>query len=125
MNEQNNEQHINFNNALASLIPGAKPIDEEALRGVKVFGKLMLKRGNKFDETNTSLDQFIASENGDHIKAEMFILGSRNQIISQGKRVFLNVQKEGIQVIKADKFWFVELIHPTLDLSTCEVVEFS
>jgi hypothetical protein len=110
---------INFANAVATLKDGAT-INEEGLRNSVVYAKLMLKAGMKFDKVKSTKD-FILSAKGEHIRAELFIInGKGNMVIDQ--RLWVNVDK-GAKIMKDEhsKMFFVELIHPTVDLS--EAVE--
>ena len=115
--------NYNFDNAIMSLKDGENPLNEAELRKVRVFGKLMLNKGNKFDTEKRVLSQFIKSDSQNHIRAELFLLGSRGQIITDN-RVFVNVQIEGIKIKQGRNFWFVELVHPSIDIDSCESVEF-
>lgn len=106
---------INFANAVATLKDGAI-IDESALRNTVVYAKLMLNAGMKFDKVKSTKD-FILSAKGEHIRAELFIINNKgNMVIDQ--RLWVNVDK-GAKIMRDDttKMFFVELIHPTVDLS--------
>lgn len=110
---------ISFTNGLATLKDGFT-IDEGALRKARVYGKLMLNKGMKFDAVK-SVSDFMASENGQYIRAELFIVNSTgNMVIDQ--RMWLNVSKDAL-IMRDDQsrmFW-VELIHPIVDLSKSTV----
>lgn len=106
----------NFDNAVASLKDGAKPLNEEALRETRVFAKLMLPAGSKYDSIQSPND-FMLSESGEFIRAEMFIVNKRGTMVTD-HRTFVNVRKDAkIQRIAKQKLFFVELIHPTLNLA--------
>lgn len=106
---------INFANAVATLKDGAT-INESALRETTVYAKLMLQAGMKFDKVK-SVQDFILSAKGEHIRAELFIINSKgNMVIDQ--RLWVNVDKSA-KIMRDDhsRMFFVELIHPTVDLS--------
>ena len=125
MTTEINNPTYNFVNGVASLKDDClnRPLDEASLRATRVFGKLMLTKGTKFDPTNHKMVQFLLSTSEKYIKAELFIIGSRGQIITD-QRVFLNVAKENIAIQQGPNFWFVELIHPSVDVDACAIVEF-
>ena len=112
-------ENINFTNAVASIKDGAT-INESALRETTVYGKLMLKAGMKFDKVKSTKD-FLLSDSKKFIRAELFIINKRgNMVVDQ--RLWLNVSIEAkIMKDTSTKMYFVELIHPTVDLS--EAVE--
>lgn len=113
----------NFNNAVASLKDDAKPLDEAILRDTKVYAKLMISKGNKFEDVK-SRDMFMLSSEGNYIRAELFILKSNGQMVID-HRVFVNVDiNSKIMANKAGKFYYVELIHPTIDVSKDEAIDF-
>jgi hypothetical protein len=107
---------INFTNAVATLKDGAV-IDEAKLRDNKVYAKLMMKAGSKFGEPKSAKD-FLLSEKGTHIRAELFIITkSGNMVIDN--RLWVNVNIDAyILRDDATRMYFVELIHPTVDLSS-------
>lgn len=107
---------INFTNALATLKDGAS-INEEKLRETKVYAKLMLKSGGKFDQVK-SVKDFLLSDKGTHIRAELFIINSRGTMLIDN-RLWVNVELDAlIMRDDANHMFFVELIHPTVDLSS-------
>jgi len=111
--------NISFNNAVASIKDGAT-IDEAGLRNTRVYGKLMLKAGMKFDKVK-SIKDFIPSESGKFVRAELFYLNKQgNMVVDQ--RLWLNVAVDA-KVLRDDntKMFFVELEHPTVNLD--EAVE--
>jgi hypothetical protein len=110
---------INFSNAIATLKEGAT-INEEALRGTTVYAKLMMKSGMKFDNVK-SPDDFLHSTKGDHISAELFVITKSNSMLID-ERLWLNVDKNAtIMRDNNNRMFFVELIHPTVDLSSATV----
>lgn len=110
---------INFANAVATLKDGAI-IDESALRNTVVYAKLMLNAGMKFATVKSTKD-FILSAKGEHIRAELFIINNKgNMVIDQ--RLWVNVDKSA-KIMRDDnsRMYFVELIHPVVNLD--EAVE--
>lgn len=107
-------QLISFNNGIASVKEG-QTVDEQALRNTQVYAKLMLSKGNKFNAKTKSMDQFILSESKEYISAEMFILGSRGQMIVVDK-VFLNINPTQSSIKPFNNSWVCELIHPSFDV---------
>ena len=107
---------INFTNALATLKDGTS-INEEALRNTKVYAKLMLKSGGKFDQVK-SVKDFLLSDKGTHIRAELFIINKSGTMLTD-QRLWLNVDIDAL-IMRDDvnNMFFVELIHPTVDLSS-------
>lgn len=111
--------NINFNNAIATLKDEAV-IDEAGLRATQVYAKLMLKSGMKFDKVK-SVKDFLLSTKGSHIKAELFYINNRGNMVIDN-RLWLSVDKDAKIMKDANsRMYFVELIHPTVDLS--EAVE--
>lgn len=119
------EQVLSFTNGVATLKAGAKPIDESVFREHRIFGKLMLVKGNKFDPKHKKLDQFLKNESGTFIRAEAFMIGKSGQMISLGSRIFLNVELKGIEIYQNDNFWFVEMQHPKVDVTSLKPVKFT
>lgn len=113
---------IPFDNAVATIKPNSS-VDMDKLRSQRLFAKLYLKPGTKFDQV-TSLQDFMLSQAGNHIVAEPFILGKANQIISSDK-LFLSVDITAkFHKDSRNRMYWVELIHPTIDLSASEEVNF-
>ena len=109
-----NNNSINFVNALATVKDNAS-INEVGLRDTTVYAKLMLKSGKKFNTVKSTKD-FLLSESGKYIKAELFYINKRG-IAVYDNRMWLNVAIDAkIMRDDASKMYFVELIHPTLDL---------
>jgi hypothetical protein len=113
---------ISFTNAVASIKEGAV-IDEARLRDTTVYAKLMLTSGTKFG-TVVDRHQFLLSEAGNHIRAELFYLNKRNQQVFD-QRLFVNVSIDAKILCDATtKMYYVELEHPTVDLANAVEVEF-
>ena len=110
------EQLINFNNGVASVKEGFT-IDESKLRQVTVYAKLMLNKGTKHSDKS-----FMKSQSGAFIKAELFIIGSKGQIILDN-RLFVSIDPTKSKLLTNGSMWFVELEHPSLDVSKCESAE--
>ena len=110
------ETLINFNNGIASVKEGFN-IDESKLRNCNVYAKLMLSKGTKYVDKN-----FMKSKSGEFIKAELFIVGSNGQIIFDN-RVFVNIDPKKSKLLTSNNMWFVELEHPSLDISKAESAE--
>lgn len=114
---------LNFTNAIASTKDDSIQIDEATLRTTKIYAKLMLAKGEKF-EAVTSREQFLLSESGDYIRAELFFINKNNNMLID-HRLYLNVAIDA--VIKANtqnKFYYAELIHPTISLAEDEATSF-
>ena len=109
--------NYSFKNGVASLKPESnRPLDEGKLRETIVYAKLMLDKGGKYGEIKSRTD-FLTNEANTFIRAEMFILGSKSQIVYE-KRVFVNVNIESkIMADPVNKIYYVELEHPSLDVS--------
>jgi len=122
--DNNKQLDINygFDNGLASLRQGAKPLEESVLRETTVYAKLMLSKGTKFG-TVTDRKQFFLSKEKKHIVAELFIIGSKNQIVYD-KRVSVYVDiNANLEVDDKNKMYYVQLVHPTRDDSQCKPLE--
>jgi len=103
---------ISFVNAVANVKKGAT-IDTDRMRDHRVFGKLMLAKGQRFGGQKT-LGDFILSESKNTIAAEMFFVNSRGTMLSDN-RVFLHVHADALIIPdEVNHFYYVELIHPTL-----------
>jgi len=110
------EQLIKFNNGVASVKRGFS-IDESKIRECNVYAKLMLNKGTKYADK-----AFLKSQSGEFIKAELFIIGSRGQIIMDN-RMFVSIDPTKSNLQTNGNMWFVELQHPSLDVSQCETAE--
>ena len=110
------ETLINFNNAIASVKEGFA-IDESKLRNCTVYAKLLLNKGTKYSDKS-----FMKSKSGDFIKAELFIIGSNGQIIYDN-RLFVSIDPSKSKLLTSNNIWFVELEHPSLDVSKAESAE--
>ena len=110
------EQLISFNNAVASVKDGFT-IDESKLRQVTVYAKLLLNKGTKHSDKS-----FMVSKSASFIKAELFIIGSKGQIILDN-RLFVSIDPTKSKLLTNGSMWFVELEHPSLDVSKCESAE--
>jgi len=114
---------INFVNGLATLKDSNTVIDEAVLRQTKVYGKLMMSKGIKFGEV-TDRSQFLLSDSGDFIRAELFIIGKNGTIVTDN-RLFLNVAIDSdIGIDEVNKCYVVELIHPRFDPSKLVKADF-
>lgn len=113
---------ISFTNAVASIKEGVE-LDEARLRDTSVYAKLMLTSGTKFG-TVTDRHQFLLSEAGNHIRAELFYINKRNQQIFD-QRLFVNVNIDA-KILRDDttKMYYVELEHPTVNLADSTEVDF-
>jgi hypothetical protein len=110
------EQLISFNNGVASVKEGFI-IDESKLRATTVYAKLMLNKGTKHADKS-----FMKSASGAFIKAEAFVIGSKGQIVFDNK-LFLSIDPTKSKLLTNGSMWFVELEHPSIDVSKCESVE--
>ena len=111
--------NISFNNAVATLKDGAT-INEEGLRSTAVYGKLMLQAGKKF-ATVKSVKDFLLSDSKKFIRAELFYINKHGTMVVD-QRLWLNVSIDAkIMKDASTKMFFVELIHPTINLD--EAVE--
>jgi len=110
---------INFSNAIATLKDGAT-INEEVLRSTKVYAKLMLQAGMKFENVKSTKD-FILSDKGTHVRAELFIINKNDTMIIDN-RLWVNVNIDAV-IMRDDttRMFFVELIHTTVNLSNAVV----
>jgi len=107
-------ESIHFMNALANIKDDVS-IDEGRLRETRVYGKLMLKAGMKFDKVK-SVKDFLLSEKGEHIRAELFWI-NKNDCVVIDDRMWLNVAANAkIMRNDAGRLFYVELIHPTINL---------
>ena len=110
------EQLINFNNGVASVKEGFT-IDESKLRQATVYAKLMLNKGTKHSDKS-----FMMSKSASFIKAELFIVGSKGQIIFDN-RLFVSIDPTKSKLLTNGSMWFIELEHPLLDVSKCKSAE--
>jgi hypothetical protein len=114
--------NINFINAIASLKEG-ETIDMEKLRATKVYAKLMMAKGQSFGNI-TDRSQFLLSEKGSHMRAEAFIINRLGQPVEVNK-LFVNVDIDSkIKINEATKSYYVELEHPTIDISKDKEADF-
>jgi len=113
---------INFSNAIATLKDGAT-INEEVLRETKVYAKLMLQAGMRFENVKSTKD-FILSDKETHIRAELFVINKNDTMIIDN-RLWVNVNVNAV-IMRDDttRMFFVELIHTTVNLSNV-VIAFS
>mgnify|MGYP003589760131 CR=1 FL=1 len=110
---------ITFDNAVATLKEGAV-IDEAGLRTTAVYGKLMLQAGMKFDKVKSTKD-FLLSDSKKFIRAELFYINKHGTMVVD-QRLWLNVAIDAkIMKDASTKMYFVELIHPVINLD--EAVE--
>jgi len=117
---------IHFTNGLASTKEEATSINLDSLRTVKVYGKLMLNKGVSFEQAlkSKSFNSFLLSNDSEFIRAELFVVGKSNQIITDN-RLWLNVSKDAdIQADSKAKMFWVEIIHPTFDPKQSKPVSF-
>ena len=128
----------NFENGLAVLKESAihSPLNESALRDTKVYAKLILNKGIKMTTKSTKakdLFQFTkdkvdpktgAITPSIYAKAELFILNRNNSMVID-QRVFVSIDLAKSAVFRNDQMFFVELVHPTIDLTTAKPVKLS
>ena len=111
---ENNLQEISFTNARVA-VKEQYTLDENEMRSHKIYAKLYMNSGASFDNPS-----FMLSSTGKSYVADMFITGKSGQIITD-RRVFVNVNLDSkILKDKVNKMYFVELIHPTLNMAECE-----
>lgn len=115
----NNLKQIDFANGVANIKEG-ETVDMEKLRSKRLFGKLMLTKGSSF---SNEFDQnsFQLSDSGRSYRCQPFTIGSRNQIVESNK-LFLYASIKGATIYEGGNMFFVELIHPTLDITKCKIV---
>jgi len=114
---------INFVNGLATLKNEQTVIDESVLRQTKVYGKLMMSKGTKFGEI-TDRSQFLLSDSGEFIRAELFIVNKQGAIVVDN-RLFVNVDiNADISVDEDNKCYVVKLLHPKFDESKLVKADF-
>jgi hypothetical protein len=107
---------ISFTNAIANVKEGST-IDVDRMRDHRVFGKLMLAKGQRFGGKKV-LKDFILSESGNFIAAELFFVNSKGTILPDN-RVFLHVHTNTLIIPdELNRFYYVELIHPQLTGAT-------
>lgn len=104
---------IPFNNGFISVKDG-ESIDLAKLRASTVYAKLFVTKGTKISDKLTK-KTFLTTEKGEHIKASLFIIGSRGQIVEVDK-VWAFVDPKTSKILKNSSMYYCELHHPTLEV---------
>lgn len=103
---------LSYENAVVTLKENATV--DESIFTAPLYAKLMLKKGMTFDDAiaSPSLENFIISEKGLHIRCEAFSVSQlTGAIVSHESSLWCNLSVESkIMVNKNSKMFFAELI---------------
>lgn len=103
---------LSYSNAVVTLKENVTV--DESIFTAPLYAKLMLKKGMTFDDAiaSPSLENFIISEKGLHIRCEAFSISNvTGAIISHESTLWCNLSVESkIMVNKNSKMFFAELI---------------
>ena len=103
---------MNFTNATVNIKDGVE-VDLDKLNTTKLYGKLMMIKGSKFEEVVKSPRKmdFLLSDKGNHYRAEPFTIGRSGQVISVESKLWCNVDTTSkIMVDTVNRMFWVELI---------------
>ena len=110
---------LNYTNAVVTVKENVV-VDEEKLSSTKIYAKLMMKAGSKFESVvlEPKLSDFLLSEKGDHFRAEPFVIGASGNIVSVGSKLWCNLNRDTkILVNEQARMFYAELIPQAFDTS--------
>ena len=115
---------MNYSNAVVTVKENV--VVDESIFSAPMYAKLMLKKGIKFDEAiaSPSLENFIVSEKGLHIRCEAFSVSTvTGAVVSHENSLWCNLSIESkILVNKNSKMFFAELIPYQFNLEDAEEI---
>ena len=116
---------MNYSNAVVTVKENVAV--DESIFSTKLYAKLMLKKGMTFDDAIAypSLENFIVSEKGLHIRCEAFSVSEvTGAIISHESSLWCNLSVDSkILVNKNSKMFFAELIPYKFKLEDAEEID--
>ena len=99
---------------------------DESIFSAPLYAKLMLKKGMTFDDAiaSPSLENFIVSEKGLHIRCEAFSVSTvTGAVVSHENSLWCNLSVDSkILVNKNSKMFFAELIQYQFKLEDAEEI---
>ena len=115
---------MNYSNAVVTAKENA--VVDESIFSAPLYAKLMLKKGMTFDDAiaSPSLENFIVSEKGLHIRCEAFSVSTvTGAIVSHESSLWCNLSVDSkILVNKTSKMFFAELIPYQFKLEDAEEI---
>ena len=116
---------MNYSNAVVTVKENVTV--DESIFSAPLYAKLMLKKGMTFDDAiaSPSLENFIVSEKGLHIRCEAFSVSEvTGAIISHESTLWCNLSVDSkILVNKNSKMFFSELIPYKFKLEDAEEID--
>ena len=115
---------MNYSNAVVTVKENVNV--DESIFSAPLYAKLMLKKGMTFDDAiaSPSLENFIVSEKGLHIRCEAFSVSTvTGAIVSHESSLWCNLSVDSkILVNKTSKMFFAELIPYQFKLEDAEEI---
>ena len=115
---------LSYSNAVVTVKENV--IVDESIFSAPLYAKLMLKKGMTFDDAiaSPSLENFIVSEKGLHIRCEAFSVSTvTGAIVSHESSLWCNLSVDSkILVNKASKMFFAELIPYQFNIDDAEEI---
>lgn len=115
---------MNYSNAIVTVKENVTV--DESIFTAQLYAKLMLKKGMTFDDAiaSPSLENFIVSDKGGHIRCEAFSVSQLNgAIVSHESTLWCNLSIDSkILVNKNSKMFFSELIPYEFNIEDAEEI---
>ena len=116
---------LSYSNAVVTVKENV--IVDESIFSAPLYAKLMLKKGMTFDDAiaSPSLENFIVSEKGLHIRCEAFSVSTvTGAVVSHESSLWCNLSIDSkILVNKNSKMFFAELIPYQFNIDDAEEIE--
>ena len=115
---------LSYSNAVVTVKENV--IVDESIFSAPLYAKLMLKKGMTFDDAiaSPSLENFIVSEKGLHIRCEAFSVSAvTGAVVSHENSLWCNLSVDAkILVNKKSKMFFAELIPYQFNIDDAEEI---
>ena len=115
---------LSYSNAVVTVKENV--IVDESIFSAPLYAKLMLKKGMTFDDAiaSPSLENFIVSEKGLHIRCEAFSVTTQSgAVVSHENSLWCNLSVDSkILVNKKSKMFFAELIPYQFNIDDAEEI---
>jgi len=115
---------LSYSNAVVTVKENV--IVDESIFSAPLYAKLMLKKGMNFDDAiaSPSLENFIVSEKGLHIRCEAFSVSTvTGAVVSHESTLWCNLSVDSkILVNKNSKIFFAELIPYQFNIDDAEEI---
>ena len=115
---------LSYSNAVVTVKENV--IVDESIFSAPLYAKLMLKKGMTFDDAiaSPSLENFIVSEKGLHIRCEAFSVSTvTGAVVSHENSLWCNLSVDAkILVNKKSKMFFAELIPYQFNIDDAEEI---